>query len=287
MNKKKAVLGLAALAMALLLVTSLAGVVLDDGGSSYTFVSVQGEEVEIYGGVGLYRRDSVYKAIAFRSFDWVSLLVVLPLLTWGLRLYRRGQFKGQLLVAAVFTYMAYIYNIGVMGNAFNSSFLLWTAVFGVGLYGLLVTLADMDVAALPGKLASNFPRKGLAAYVVFLGMILLVQYLAQVITAYLTASPPATLEHYTTLELAALELGIMVPLHLISGVLLWKERAWGYVIAILLAFAAFMTFIALSIAALLTYFVYETGSAFDLGVTLVIMTLAAAMSWLALRRVEG
>jgi hypothetical protein len=58
-----------------------------------------------------------------------------------------------------------------------------------------------------------------------LGVALLFQYLLQVVTAYAAGRPPATLEHYTTLELAALELGIMVPLHIVGGASLWRIDA--------------------------------------------------------------
>ena len=97
MNKAKApTLCLSVLAMALLLTASLAGIISDDGGQPYGFDSVRGEEVEIYGGRGLYRYDNVYKAVEFRGFDWANLVVVLPLFALGIQLYRRGRVKGQL-----------------------------------------------------------------------------------------------------------------------------------------------------------------------------------------------
>ena len=222
---------LAVLAMILLLAASLTAILLDDGGAPYPFTTPRGEQVEIYGGAGPYQFDNTYKAIAFRSFDWANLAVVLPLFVAGLRLYRRGKFRGQLLLAALFTYLAYIYLIGVMGNAFNALFLVWTALFSVGVFGLCLTLRQMDFAALPAKLAGNFPRKAVAVYVLALGPILLVQYLAEVIAAYTTGNPPASLDHYTTLELASLELGIMIPLHIIGGLALRRGKTWGYLAA--------------------------------------------------------
>ena len=110
----------------------------------------------------LYQYDNTYKAIGVRSFDWVSLVVVMPLFVLGIYLFRGGQFRGQLLLAATFTYLAYIYAIGVMGNAFNILFLVWTALFSVGLFGLFLTLAGMDIDRVPDRLAANFPRKALS-----------------------------------------------------------------------------------------------------------------------------
>jgi hypothetical protein len=272
--------------MALLLSASTAGILLNDGGEPYFITSLRGEEVEIYGGEGLYAYDNVFKEVAFRSFDWVGLVIILPLFILGASLYRRGRIKGGLLLAALFTYLAYIYLIGVMGNAFNILFLVWTALFSVGLWGLLLTLADMDSAALPGKLAANFPRKSLAVYVVLLGIILFLQYLSEVLSAYATDGPPASLDHYTTLELAALEFRIMIPLHFAAGILLWKRRTWGYILAILLAFAAFMTFISLSLSLLQFYFLYQQGSMPDLVFTILITLAASAFTILIFMRVR-
>ena len=101
-NDKKLVTVLSAIAVVLILVISLTGIIADDGGDPYVFKSLHEQEVKIYGGHGPYRYDSVYKAVAIRGYDWVNLVVSLPLLVLGTRLYRRSQLKGQLLLAAVF-----------------------------------------------------------------------------------------------------------------------------------------------------------------------------------------
>ena len=283
---KRPVLFLSVLALVLLLTASLAGILSDDGGKPYIFTSLRGEAVDIYGGEGLYQFDNTYKAIGVRSFDWVGLVVVMPLFILGIYQYRRGQFKGQLLLAALFTYLAYIYAIGVMGNTFNSMFLVWTALFSTGLFGLALTLAGIDMASLPNKLAANFPRKSLAVYIIVVGIILLLQYLSEVISAYITGNPPASLDHYTTLELASLELGIMIPLHLVAGVLLWKMRVWGYLIAILLAFTAGMVFIGLSLSLLLFYFSFGQGSMPDMLITIAITFVTCGFSLVVFQRVK-
>ncbi len=275
--------------MGLLLVTtaSVVGIVLEDGGDPYRVTSLRGQAVEIYGGHGLYRNDSVDKAVAFRGFDWSNLVVCVPLSVLGMLLYRRGRLRGQLILAAVFTYFAYIYLIGVMGNAFNGMFLVWTALFSTGVFGTGLTLASIDAPALPERLATGFPRKSLAVYMLVLAVALLSQYLAQILTAYATGKPPAPLETYTTLELAALELGIMVPLHVIGGVLLWRRHAWGYLIAIPLAFGAAMTFVALSIGQVLLHLSFGRENIPGIVQVIAFALVASALSFLAFQRIKG
>ncbi len=286
-RESRAILALSVVAMILLLAASLAGILSDDGGRPYAFTSVREEEVEIYGGQGLYRHDSVYKAVMFRGFDWANLVVVLPLFVLGIRLYRQGRMRGQLLLAALFTYLAYIYAIGVMGNAFNALFLVWTALFSAGAFGLFVTLAGLDIDSLPGNMKPNFPRRSLAVYVLAVGAILLIQYLAEVLTAYAAGNPPASLDHYTTLELASFELGLMIPLHFAGGIGLWQKRSWGYLLAILLVFAASMTFIALSIALWLFHSSFGQGSVLDMAITVAIALVSTGLSLVAFGRLQN
>ena len=252
-DRRAGILVLCALALVLVSTASLVGIVMDDDGALQRITSLRGQAVELYGGRGPYRHDSVAKAVAFRGFDWANLVVCLPLSVLGVFLFRRERLRGQLILVAVFTYLAYNYLIGVMGNAFNGLFLVWTALFSVGTFGTGLTLAGIDARVRRERLAVGFPRRSLAIYLLVLGAVLLSQHLGLILTAYVTGQPPAPLEHYTTLELSALELGIMVPLHVVGGVLLWRRHAWGYLIAIPLAFAAAMTFIALSIGQVLLY----------------------------------
>lgn len=287
MKDKRILLSLlSVLAMILLLAASLTAILLDDGGDPYPFITPRGEQVEIYGGAGPYQFDNTYKAIAFRSFDWANLGVVLPLFVAGLWLYRRGKFRGQLLLAALFTYLVYIHLIGVMGNAFNALFLVWTALFSIGGIGLCLTLTQMDFAAVPAKLAGNFPRKSMAVYVLAVGLILLAQYSAEVIAAYTTGAPPASLDHYTTLELASLELGIMIPLHIIGGLALWRGKTWGYLAATVLAFTAFMVFIALCVSLLLFYVSFGRGDVLDMAITTAIAVVATGFSFVIFKRAQ-
>jgi hypothetical protein len=287
MNNKTSALILSVLAVALLLSASLAAIILDDGGSPHVFTSLRGQAVELYGGKGLYRYDSVFKAVVFRGFDWANLIVGVPLLAWGIFLHQRGKRKGQLLVASVFTYLAYIYLIGVMGNAFNALFLVWTALFSVGLFGLALVLTEIDISAFPQELETNFPRKSLSIYMIILGVFLLLRYLAEILSAYQTGKPPASLGVYTTLELAALELGIMVPLHILGGIFLWKKKAVGYLIAIPLAFAAFMAFVSLVVASLMTHFLYGRGSLFDMAMPITLAVVAGGFSLVTFKRVRA
>jgi len=278
MPKSQLISVLSVFAAILILFSSAAGMYLDDGGKPYTASNLRGDDVLIYGGDGIYRNDSVQKAVLFRGFDWANLVISLPVLLWGFFASRNNRLTGKLAVASVFCYLAYNYLIGTMGNAFNNLFLVWTVLFSVGLFGLALLLTEKQFFSLSAKIGRGFPRKSLAVYMIILGLFLMSQYLMQIIPAMITGNTPLSLEIYTTLELAALELGIMVPLHLAGGVMLWKNRPGGYVLSILLTFTAMMTFISLSVAALIFRIQYSSGELMDLIVPIVLSFVTIGFS---------
>ena len=284
---KNLVLFLSVLLIALSLAASLAAITSDDRGAPYLFTNLRGDQVEIYGGQGVYQYDSLTKAVVFRGYDWANLFVAFPLLILSIVLYRRGGLRGQLLLASIFAYFCYNYLIGVMGNAFNTLFLVWTGLFSTGLFGLALILADMDISLLPHKLATGFPRKSLAFYAVVLGLLLSTLYLVEIVSAYVSGKPPATLQIYTTLELAALEMGLMIPLHFAGGWLLWKKHPTGYVVTILLAFMAGMTFVSLSVAQALLYFSYQRGMLSDVALPIGLALIACGFSLVVFKNING
>jgi hypothetical protein len=275
------------LVMVFLMAASLLGILLNDGGAPRTVESIRGQTVELFGGEGIFQYDSVTKAVFFDSINWVDLILVVPLLAVLWFVYPRGGLLTRLLLASVFTFLAYFFLIGAMGNAFNELFLVWTALFSSALLGLGAVLLELDFGAVPVRLGGRIPHRGVAVYLFALGGLLLAQYLAEVIGAYAARTPPPSLAVYTTLELASVELGIMVPLHFLGGILLWKRQAAGYLLAVILAFAAAMAFISLSIGQYMLAAVYQSGSAADVVALAVPALVAGAVSTLLFWKARG
>jgi hypothetical protein len=286
-NLQRVIKATAFVTLALLAAASLLGILLNDGGSPRTVESVRGETVQLFGGAGIYRYDTVAKAVFFDCINWMDLILVVPLLAALAFVYPRGGLLTRLLLASVFTFLAYFFLIGAMGNAFNELFLVWTALFSAALLGLGAVLLEMDFGALAARLDGRIPRRGVAAYLFALGGLLLAQYLAEVIGAYTAGTPPPSLAVYTTLELASLELGIMVPLHILGGVLLWKRQPAGYLLAVILAFAAAMAFLMLSVGQYILSAVYQSGGAGDVVALAVPAAVASVVSLYIFWKVRG
>ena len=57
------------------------------------------------------------------------------------------------------------------------------------------------------------------------------QWLGVIIPPLLAGQKPALLETYTTMVVQAMDLGVLVPLSIVTGTLLLKRSAWGYLLA--------------------------------------------------------
>ncbi len=256
-NKYQVVPLLISLSILLVITSSIVGISLDDGGKLYLYTTIRGSEVEIYGGAGIYRYDDYTKAVTMRGFDWANLFVCVPLFVTGWFLHRKNSLKGIFLLLGNFLYLAYSYLIGVMGNAYNGLYLVWTLMYSVGIFGLIFLLREGRLGDLITNIKKDFPVRSLAVYMFSMGILLPTLYLMEIINGWSLSVAPVSLSHYTTLELAGLEIGLMVPLHFIGGILLLLRNRTGYIISITLVCTTLIMFISLTSAQVIMYLEYS------------------------------
>src|SRR5690242_14470426 len=111
MKSSKIVVWLSSLIVVLALIAAAIGLFYQDGGSAFSFTTLRGQSVQIYG-QGLYRYDTPIAAVGFRAADAMTLILAIPLLVISTMLYRRGSLKGKLLLTGVLAY--FLYNYGSM-----------------------------------------------------------------------------------------------------------------------------------------------------------------------------
>jgi hypothetical protein len=191
---------------------------------------VRGGTVHLYGS-GLYKLDTVFSGSGQRGTDVVTLAIGVPLLIACLAFYRRGSLRAALLLAGVFAYFLYVYASLALGYAFNQLFLVYVALFGAGLYGLVLVLRDIDLDALPEETVATLPRRGPVAFLLFSAVVVLVVWLQPVVTALLDGDAPARMDSYTTAVTYALDLAVITPALFICAGLLLRRRPLGYLLS--------------------------------------------------------
>ena len=223
----------------LALLAAGAGIFWPRTGSPSEITTLRGETFELFGR-GLYRYDTVSYAAQTIGQDAATLLVGIPLLFIGLLLARKGSLRGELLLAGGLGYMLYTYTSYTFLSAYNEFFLVYVALFSLSLFAFILALSGMDTERVTRSVSGGMPRRGIAAFLLLIAAFLSLAWLGRIIPPLLTGQPPAGLEAYTTLVIQALDLGIIVPASVLTAVLLWKKKPWGYTLTSVLLVKALM-----------------------------------------------
>ena len=206
------------------------GLFYDDGGSSYTAVNHLGEEIEMFG-KGLYANDSLMFGAANQGMDAVTLLIGIPLLVYGIRLFQKDECKGALLLLGVFSYFLYLYAAFALSIAYNRIFLIYIIILAVSLWGLLTSVLILTGQGRIQSLFASFERRWIGWFMVVLGAITLLIWGMEPLNTLITGHMPV-LQGYPTLFTHALDMAVLAPLSIIAGYLILKGEKAGYPMAV-------------------------------------------------------
>jgi hypothetical protein len=222
--------GLALLVAGLALVATGGGILTAFGQNHRTFLSLSGETVNIQGG-GLYGHESVSMAAQGVGMDLVTLLVATPLLLVTCYFAARGSLRGRLLRIGAFWYFTYSYLVILFGVNFNRFFLIYAALLSASLLGLILSVLSVDVAGLPAHVSPRFARRTTAWVLIGVSSMFALLWLGRILPSLLSGKPPVGLDSYTTLSVQAADLGIVIPISILVGVLLLRRQPAGYLFA--------------------------------------------------------
>lgn len=241
MKNQTALNALIPLIFILALIAALGGL-LPAEGTPYPLKSFRGEEVTI-NARGLYYWDTVSSAAQMQANDLVMLVLGLPLLAISFRLSLRNSLRGQLLLAGTLGFILYTYITMCFGAAYNPLFLVYVALFSLSLFAFVLVMMSFDIPSLPAHFSEKLPRGWIAALLFSAGGFLLLAWLGRIVATFAPGAIPA-LENTTSMFIQAMDLGIVVPTCILSGILLLRRNPWGY----LLASVGMLKFLTLGIA---------------------------------------
>ena len=207
--------------------TSIIGLFSDRGNGSYEYISVGGEIVEIYG-KGIYKNDSVSVVAQGKASDLVTLFLAIPLLTFATIFTLKGSLKGRLLLTGTLGYFLYTYmSYSFLWN-YNPLFIVYVILMSTSMFAFILSLMSFDLEKVPLMFKDRLPIRFLAGFQFFIAIMLGLLWLGKLMPTILNGAIPVGLEHYTTLVIQAMDLGFIVPMAIISGVLLLKRKPFGY-----------------------------------------------------------
>ena len=221
--------------------------------------------VASWGGLFLpgHYRDSAYMVAQAIGQDLVTLVVAVPALAAVLYFVRRGSARATLAWIGLLAYMLYTYTTMAFGAAFNRFFLIYVALFALGIAAMIAAVGGIDVRVWARRFDSGTPSRPLAAFMVLIGLMLCGLWLPDIIRFLVTGTLPPTmvLAEIPTNFVYVMDLGLVMPLAFLTGVLLWRRQPWGHILAgVVLAKAMTMGLALLS----MIFFVVRGGGALEM-----------------------
>ena len=229
MKKQSALNWLVPIIAVLSLIAAGAGLFRQGGGNSYSFATLYGETVQIYG-QGLYKHDTIFSTGASQGADLVAF-IALPLLLISFMLYRRGSLRGGFLMASALAY--YLYYGASLGLvvAYNNLFLVYLALFSASFFAFVLAFTAFDLPSLSARFSERLPRRGMAIFMFVVGIGVAFIWLSDVFSALSTNGVPEALGANISLITYTLDVGIIVPACIVAGIQLLRRAPLGYLMA--------------------------------------------------------
>jgi hypothetical protein len=204
------------------------GIFSNDGSGQYAYTSIRGKTVMIYG-KGLYKHMSAEVAPQGIAQDYVTLFIAIPLLIISFFKAREGSLKGRYLLAGTLGYFLVTYLFYTVMAMYNVMFLTYVILMGASFYSFILIILSFDTSALQDSFTPSIPVKTAGGFLVFTSIVIGLLWLSIIVPPLFDGTIiPLQVEHYTTLIVQGLDLGILLPAGFISGVLLVRKKPLGF-----------------------------------------------------------
>lgn len=230
MKSKKTVIFLVIAISVFSLFATLFGLISSYGSGELEFTSLYGETIKLYG-KGIYQHDSISAVAQGKAQDIVTLFLGIPLLLFSLYLAVKGSLQGKLLLTGTVAYFLYTYVSYVFLWTFNPLFLVYVLLMSASFFALLLLIMSFDVNELGSNFNDKLPVKIIGGFQIVFAIMIALLWLGRIIPATIKNTNPEGLEHYTTLVIQAMDLGFIVPISIISGLLILKRKPFGYLLS--------------------------------------------------------
>ncbi len=231
MKQKQNITVLVVLIAVLSAVTTLVGIFSYAGPGTYNYQTIRGQTVAIYG-KGVYQHMSSDVAIQGIAQDYVTLFIGIPILLIALVAYRKKSLRAHFLLCGTLGYFLVTYLFYTAMAMYNSLFLAYASLLGLSFFALFLSLQSLNHLAPASFFSGKTPHKFVGWFLVVNSGLIALLWLNIVIPPLIkgTIYPPE-LNHYTTLIVQGFDLGLLLPISFIVGLLLIKRKPSAYLFA--------------------------------------------------------
>jgi len=233
MKEKKMITLLSVIVVACVWFNAGMGLFYSDGGSPRFVESIYGETVQLFGD-GVYANDSMFHATIQKGSDLVILLVSVGFLITTLK--RNAGQKMKLVHSGLLVSILYYSATKAFETIYNRMFLLYLFMFSAAFFAFVVTMIDLSDTIRPVKKDENHTKT--AIFTMLSGCTALV-WLMDILPSLFAGTPLGFITIYTTSPTLIIDIGLIFPTCITSGIMLLRNKPMGYIIPpIILTFVA-------------------------------------------------
>lgn len=179
-----------------------------------------------------YEAETANWAAQGRGQDAANLVLYPALLVLAWRA-ARGSLSAWLGWAGLLAYSAYSYLLYAGWVHFGGFFLLYVAVFGLSVYGLIGSLAVLDPVRVRAAFLPSAPTRRVGTVLAVLGAMFGLLWLSEIVPPTLDGTVPETITEAGLVSnpVWVLDLALVLPAMIVAGLLLRRGRPLGYLLA--------------------------------------------------------
>lgn len=232
-------------------VSTITGIVSRHGPGPYEYESIRGQTVLIHGR-GIYQHMSADVAIQGIAQDYVTLFIGLPLLLIALHFARQGSLWARFLLAGTLGYFLVTYLFYTAMGMYNYLFLAYVFLLGVSFFAFVLALLGLPVESLPEQMRAPRLVPIVGVFLIVDALLVALMWLSTVVPPLLDGTIiPVAVQHYTTLIVQGFDLGLLLPMAFVAGLLAVRKRPAGYFMC-----TVYIVFLSIMMAALTSKLVF-------------------------------
>lgn len=158
----------------------------------------------------------------------------------------RGSLKGRMVLTGTLGYFLYTYASYSFLSMYNSLFLVYVLLLSASFFAFILMLTSFDKELLHTYFSKRLPAKGIGFLLLFIAFMILMLWLGKIVNPLLKGTPPQGIEHYSTLVIQVLDLGIVVPVAVVTGIMVIRRQPFGYLLSAVVIFKAVTLLIAIT-----------------------------------------
>ena len=164
--------------------------------------------------------------------DHITLFLAIPLLIISLIGYRKNSFRASFLLTGTLGYFLVTYLFYMTMAMYNKLFLGYVVLLCLSFFAFFLTFKQLSQSNVSELFSSKTPNRFIGWFLIINSVAIAFLWLNILVPPLVNGSIyPDELNHYTTLIVQAFDLGLLLPICFVSGLLLIHKKPNGYLYA--------------------------------------------------------